>query len=161
MQFADLVNNIRIGVIGMGYVGLPLAVEFGKKYPVVGFDIKHDRVAELKRGEDSTLEVEPAELQAVQLLEFTDAPEELRHCNVSSSPFPRLSLVKQPGSGQYDAIVLAVGHRQFAEMGAENIRALGKPDHVLYDVKYLLPACLPARLTRGSRSLSDLAATNS
>ena len=50
------INNLRIGIVGLGYVGLPLAVEFGKKYPTVGFDIKTDRVAELKGGSDSTLE---------------------------------------------------------------------------------------------------------
>ncbi len=41
------INNIRIGVIGLGYVGLPLAVEFGRKYPTVGFDVKESRVEEL------------------------------------------------------------------------------------------------------------------
>ena len=51
-----------------------------------------------------------------------------------------LPSLRNRSSGQYDAIVLAVAHRQFAEMGMKNIRALGKPDHVLYDVKYLLPA---------------------
>ena len=70
-------KTATIGMIGMGYVGLPLAVEFGRKYPVVGFDIKPERVAELTRGEDSTLEVDPAELRAVPLLAFTGAIEEL------------------------------------------------------------------------------------
>jgi UDP-N-acetyl-D-galactosamine dehydrogenase len=54
--------NPRIAIIGLGYVGLPLAVEFGKKYPVTGFDIKQGRIDELKAGRDSTREVEPAEL---------------------------------------------------------------------------------------------------
>ena len=55
--------HIRIGVIGLGYVGLPLAVEFARKYSVVGFDIKQSRIDELRRGEDSTREVDPAELR--------------------------------------------------------------------------------------------------
>ncbi len=63
-------SNLRIGVIGLGYVGLPLAVEFGKKYPTVGFDIKTDRIAELKGGEDSTLEVEPEELVEARHLSY-------------------------------------------------------------------------------------------
>lgn len=52
------------GKLGLGYVGLPLAVEFGKKYPVTGFDIKQARIGELKAGRDSTREVEPAVLPA-------------------------------------------------------------------------------------------------
>ena len=58
-------NNIVIGIIGMGYVGLPLAVEFGKKYATIGFDINANRIKELKSGKDSTLEVEPEELKKV------------------------------------------------------------------------------------------------
>ena len=57
--------TIRIGIIGLGYVGLPLAVEFTRKYPVVGFDVKQSCIEELRRGEDSTREVDPAELQQV------------------------------------------------------------------------------------------------
>ena len=56
-------RGCRIGVVGLGYVGLPLAVEFGKHFDTVGFDIKADRIAELKTGKDSTLECSPAELQ--------------------------------------------------------------------------------------------------
>jgi UDP-N-acetyl-D-galactosamine dehydrogenase len=51
-----------------------------------------------------------------------------------------LSLVREPENGAYDAIVLAVAHRQFAAMGADGIRALGRDPHVLYDVKQMLPA---------------------
>lgn len=58
-------DNIRIGVIGLGYVGLPLAVEFARKYPVVGFDVKQSRIEELRRGDDSTREVDPADLKSV------------------------------------------------------------------------------------------------
>jgi len=60
-------NDTKIAVIGLGYVGLPLAVEFAKKYPVVGFDIKKNRVDELSKGLDSTLEVEEDKLQEVLL----------------------------------------------------------------------------------------------
>jgi UDP-N-acetyl-D-glucosamine/UDP-N-acetyl-D-galactosamine dehydrogenase len=58
-------SSIRIAVIGLGYVGLPLAVEFAKKYPVVGFDIKQERVGELRQGHDATLEVTSEELKSV------------------------------------------------------------------------------------------------
>jgi UDP-N-acetyl-D-galactosamine dehydrogenase len=61
-------SELKIAVIGLGYVGLPLAVEFGKKMPVVGFDIHQKRIQELQSGEDHTLEVSPEELnQAIQL----------------------------------------------------------------------------------------------
>ncbi len=75
-------TDVRIGVIGLGYVGLPLAVEFGKVYPVVGFDIKQDRIAELKSGQDSTLEVEPEELATAKWLSFSSRLDDLRSCNV-------------------------------------------------------------------------------
>ncbi|MBA4058703.1 MAG: Vi polysaccharide biosynthesis protein VipA/TviB, partial [Marivirga sp.] len=53
----------KIGIIGLGYVGLPLAVEFGKILPVIGFDINEDRIQELNQGYDRTREVEPEELK--------------------------------------------------------------------------------------------------
>jgi UDP-N-acetyl-D-galactosamine dehydrogenase len=71
---------MKIALIGLGYVGLPLAVEFGKKYEVIGFDINQARVDELKRGEDSTLEAEPQELALASQLSFTTDPEDIRDC---------------------------------------------------------------------------------
>ncbi len=73
-------ENIKIAVIGMGYVGLPLAVEFGKKCPVVGFDINPARIAELRLGNDSTLEVESAEMAAAQSLSFSSEIEDIADC---------------------------------------------------------------------------------
>jgi UDP-N-acetyl-D-glucosamine/UDP-N-acetyl-D-galactosamine dehydrogenase len=61
-------RNCKIGVIGLGYVGLPLAVEFGKHFKTVGFDIKPSRVAELKAGRDSTMEVDRPELRSAKFL---------------------------------------------------------------------------------------------
>jgi len=75
-------KDTRIGIIGLGYVGLPLAVELGKHYPCKGLDISSTRVAELKAGKDSTLEVEPEELKLATLLEYTNNPEDLASCNV-------------------------------------------------------------------------------
>jgi UDP-N-acetyl-D-galactosamine dehydrogenase len=75
-------GKTRIGVIGLGYVGLPLAVEFGKIYPTVGFDIKAARIHELTAGRDSSLEVDPEELQRVPHLSFTNQLEDLGGCNV-------------------------------------------------------------------------------
>ena len=74
--------NPRIAIIGLGYVGLPLAVEFGKILPVVGFDIKQGRIAELQAGHDSTRETEPEELAAARHLSYTANPDDLKACNV-------------------------------------------------------------------------------
>ena len=73
---------MKIALVGLGYVGLPLAVEFGKKYETVGFDINQARVDELKRGKDSTLEVEPQELTLASQLSFTTDPEDIRDCEI-------------------------------------------------------------------------------
>ena len=75
-------KNTRIGIIGLGYVGLPLAVEFGKKYPTIGFDINHRRVAELREGIEKTLEVDPAELALATRLTYSSDPEDLRNATV-------------------------------------------------------------------------------
>lgn len=72
----------RLAVIGLGYVGLPLAVEFGRQLPVIGFDINTRRVTELKAGQDATLEVSPEELASAQHLKFTTNAEALAQCNV-------------------------------------------------------------------------------
>lgn len=75
-------KNTRIAIIGLGYVGLPLAVEFGKKYPTLGFDINHRRVAELREGIEKTLEVDPAELALATRLKYSSNPEDLRDATV-------------------------------------------------------------------------------
>ncbi|ULO22244.1 Vi polysaccharide biosynthesis UDP-N-acetylglucosamine C-6 dehydrogenase TviB [Sulfitobacter sp. CB2047] len=72
----------RMAVIGLGYVGLPLAVEFGKARSVVGFDINAGRIAELKAGKDSTLEVDADELASAAHLSFTSDIEDLRSCTM-------------------------------------------------------------------------------
>ncbi|CAN7339267.1 Vi polysaccharide biosynthesis UDP-N-acetylglucosamine C-6 dehydrogenase TviB [Variovorax paradoxus] len=75
-------NNSKIAVIGLGYVGLPLAVEFGKKRDVVGFDINPKRIAELRVGRDHTLETTPEELKAANRLAFTSDTADLRDCGI-------------------------------------------------------------------------------
>jgi len=75
-------TTVRLGVIGLGYVGLPLAVEFGKHVPVIGFDVNSARIAELRAGRDSSLEVDPAELAAATHLRCTDVEAEIATCNV-------------------------------------------------------------------------------
>ena len=72
----------RIAIIGLGYVGLPLAVEFGKQRPVLGFDINTARIQELSGGQDSTLEVEPEELAKAAHLQFSHDAQDLASCGV-------------------------------------------------------------------------------
>ncbi|MGR5123488.1 Vi polysaccharide biosynthesis UDP-N-acetylglucosamine C-6 dehydrogenase TviB [Vibrio harveyi] len=77
------IKNAKIAIIGLGYVGLPLAVEFGKKIPTVGFDINKSRIDELSQGYDSTLECSIHELaSAKKYLTYTSSLEDLRSCNV-------------------------------------------------------------------------------
>jgi UDP-N-acetyl-D-galactosamine dehydrogenase len=71
----------KVGIIGLGYVGLPLAVEFGKVLDVVGFDINKERIEELKKGFDRTKEVDATELKASKKLSFSSDPQELKSVN--------------------------------------------------------------------------------
>ena len=70
-------NDSRIAIIGLGYVGLPLAVEFGKRYDTLGFDIRATRIDELRRGHDHTIEVSSEELAEAHKLRFACAATEL------------------------------------------------------------------------------------
>ena len=84
MQLKEKIENksVVLGIIGLGYVGLPLAVEFGKKYNVIGFDVNQLRIKELQTGKDHTLEVSSAELNEAKLLSYTSSLEELKKANV-------------------------------------------------------------------------------
>ncbi|RPI15820.1 MAG: Vi polysaccharide biosynthesis UDP-N-acetylglucosamine C-6 dehydrogenase TviB [Lysobacterales bacterium] len=75
-------RNLKVGVVGLGYVGLPLAVEFGKRFSTVGFDIKEARIEELRAGRDSTLETDASELAAASKLSFTTRLADLKSCRV-------------------------------------------------------------------------------
>ena len=75
-------KDTRIAVLGLGYVGLPLAVEFSKHFETIGFDIDAHRIAALKAGNDKTLEVSDAELAAAEKLSFFDDIDALNSCNV-------------------------------------------------------------------------------
>lgn len=79
---AQSLDSARIGVVGLGYVGLPLAVEFGKRYKTIGFDTNIARVAQLRAGQDSTREVDAAELANAPDLRVSSELDDLRQCNV-------------------------------------------------------------------------------
>ncbi len=74
-------DDLKIAVIGLGYVGLPLAVEFGKKRPVIGFDISAQRIGELRTGHDRTREVDRSELRDAAFLGFSADPADIADCN--------------------------------------------------------------------------------
>ncbi|WP_180110855.1 MULTISPECIES: Vi polysaccharide biosynthesis UDP-N-acetylglucosamine C-6 dehydrogenase TviB [unclassified Acinetobacter] len=90
-------SELKIAIIGLGYVGLPLAVEFGKKVPVVGFDIHQKRIDELRSGRDHTLEVSPEELAQSAQLSYSANLEDLKDCNffIVTVPTP-IDEYKQP-----------------------------------------------------------------
>lgn len=87
----------KIAVIGLGYVGLPLAVEFGKKLPAIGFDIHAERINELNRGQDRTLEVSAEEMAEATLLSYTNSVQDLADCKVFIVTVPTpINRHKQP-----------------------------------------------------------------
>ena len=91
------INSIKIAVIGLGYVGLPLAVEFGKQHSVVGFDINASRIAALIAGSDHTLEVSDEELAEATHLRYSSDIQVLKDCNffIVTVPTP-IDDFKQP-----------------------------------------------------------------
>lgn len=75
-------SDKKIAIIGLGYVGLPLAVEFGKKFDTIGFDINESRIQELKQGKDTTLEVDSKELKQATQLSYTTNINDIKDCNI-------------------------------------------------------------------------------
>ena len=90
-------GHLKVAIIGMGYVGLPLAVEFGRIRPVVGFDINHKRISDLIACRDFTLELTAQELQSATQLRFSDQVDDLRACNcfIVTVPTP-IDVFKRP-----------------------------------------------------------------
>ena len=89
--------NKKIAIIGLGYVGLPLAVEFGKKRSVIGFDINQKRIEELKQSNDVSLEISKHELEKAIHLNFTDSPKDMKDCSIFIVTVPTpIDKYKQP-----------------------------------------------------------------
>ncbi|QIK38242.1 nucleotide sugar dehydrogenase [Caldichromatium japonicum] len=98
--FHQDLDTLRLGVIGLGYVGLPLAVEFGKQYETRGFDINRERLAQLRAGRDASGEVEPKELAAACRLTYVERSEALADCHVQIVTVPTpIDAHKQPDFG--------------------------------------------------------------
>lgn len=103
-------STIRIGIIGLGYVGLPLAVEFGKKFTTLGFDLNSKRIGELQSGIDVTREVETDELKQATLLEFSAEADRLADCTyfIVTVPTP-IDTAKRPDLGPLQSASKTVG----------------------------------------------------
>jgi UDP-N-acetyl-D-galactosamine dehydrogenase len=104
------VTEAKIGIVGLGYVGLPLAIEFGKQYPTIGLDIQEERIAQLKAGEDATCEVGPEELAQATQLTYTHRPEDLADCTVYIVTVPTpIDQYKRPDLSALEGASRAVG----------------------------------------------------
>ncbi len=103
-------DEAKVGIIGLGYVGLPLAVEFGKVMPTVGFDINTGRINELRSGKDSTLEVQAVELAEAVQLTYSQELEDLKACNVFVVTVPTpIDRYKRPELGPLESASRALG----------------------------------------------------
>ena len=80
-------NDIKIGIIGLGYVGLPLAVAFGEKFKTIGFDIDSERILELQKKNDRTNELSQSQIEQAHFLEVSDEESSIKDCNVFESFF--------------------------------------------------------------------------
>jgi UDP-N-acetyl-D-glucosamine/UDP-N-acetyl-D-galactosamine dehydrogenase len=121
--------NETVAVIGLGYVGLPLAVEFGKTRPTIGFDISPDRIEELRAGRDKTKEVDPAELREAKHLRFSCTQADLRQCRffIVAVPTP-VDSANRPDLRLLDEASKTVGG------------AMGKGAYVIYE-STVYPGC--------------------
>ncbi|HEU4773598.1 MAG TPA: nucleotide sugar dehydrogenase [Lysobacter sp.] len=110
MQHRFALDTANIAIVGLGYVGLPLAVEFGKQYDTVGFDLNAERVAALAGGVDSTLEVEPELLASATRLRFTTRLDDIAACNVYIVTVPTpIDSAKRPDLGPLIKASEAIG----------------------------------------------------
>ena len=124
-----MIQTPRIAVIGLGYVGLPLAVEFGKHFDTVGFDVRAARVAQLLDGQDVTLEISPEELAGSHRLSYTTSVEDIRACNtyVVTVPTP-IDAAKRPDLTPLTTATASIG------------RLLAPGDVVIYE-STVYPGC--------------------
>jgi len=115
-------KDTRIAVIGLGYVGLPLAIEFGKRYLTTGFDINRSRIAALISGHDSTLEVDTAALESAAHLSYTTDVDKLKTCNIYIVTIPTpIDIHKRPDLSPLEKASETVG------------KVLSKDDIVIYE----------------------------
>ena len=111
-------NNTKICIVGLGYVGLPLAVTFAEKYQVIAFDINPNRIDELKHGKDRTLEVGTDLLSSVENnIQYTSDIYNAKDCNI---------------------YIVAVAHRQYKKYTSDDFQKLSKGEKVIMDIKNIV-----------------------
>ncbi|MFD1629037.1 nucleotide sugar dehydrogenase [Pseudopedobacter beijingensis] len=124
-----MVENNHIAVIGQGYVGLPLAVEFGKKIKTIGFDVSVNRIGELKRGIDRTKQIDSDEFTASKFLSFTDSVSDIEGCNIYIVTVPTpITVFKTPDLSFLISASQLIG------------QVLKKGDYVIYE-STVYPGC--------------------
>ncbi len=122
-------DNVHIAVIGQGYVGLPLAIAFGKKYPTIGFDINLSRIDDLKNGVDHTNEASKQEIKATSKLVFSSSINDIKECNIYIVTVPTpIDEFKTP-----DLTLLKAASKMLGEI-------LKKGDTVIYE-STVYPGC--------------------
>jgi UDP-N-acetyl-D-galactosamine dehydrogenase len=122
-------ENVHIAVIGQGYVGLPLAIAFGKKYPTIGFDINLSRIDDLKNGVDHTNEASPQQLTIASKLTFSSSINDIKECNIYIVTVPTpIDEFKTP-----DLTLLKVASKMLGDL-------LKKGDTVIYE-STVYPGC--------------------
>ena len=122
-------ENVHIAVIGQGYVGLPLAIAFGKKYPTIGFDINLSRIDDLKNGVDHTNEASPQQLTSASKLTFSSSINDIKECNIYIVTVPTpIDEFKTP-----DLTLLKAASKMLGEI-------LKKGDTVIYE-STVYPGC--------------------
>jgi len=122
-------DNVHIAVIGQGYVGLPLAIAFGKKYPTIGFDINLSRIDDLKNGVDHTNEASPQQLTIASKLTFSSSINDIKECNIYIVTVPTpIDEFKTP-----DLTLLKVASKMLGDL-------LKKGDTVIYE-STVYPGC--------------------
>lgn len=128
-SFSLTLADARIGVVGLGYVGLPVAVAFGRQFPTVGYDIRAARIKALRTGHDETLETTPEELASASNLTFSEDWEEVRACNVFIVTVPTpLNSHNHPDLQPLESATQAIG------------RVLKRGDIVIYE-STVYPGC--------------------
>jgi len=131
-----LEKNHKIAIIGLGYVGLPLAVSFSKYYKTIGYDISENRIEELKKSIDRNIDADINELDS---LHFTYNLSELKDSNmyIIYDPLMNNNNSENPflKDKKYDAIILAVAHKQFYNYTINDFNLISKEKLVLLDIK--------------------------
>ena len=124
------IENLKLGIIGLGYVGLPLALEFSKEKSVIGFDVNKDRIAELKSGVDKNLEFDKNELQKLEHLKLTSNIQDLKsiNCFIVTVPTP-IDKFKKPDLRPLSEASKAIG------------KLLKKSDLIIYE-STVYPGCI-------------------